>query len=121
MGTALTDGLGVIFTVNDGGDTITGAVDPETLIEGLNGSPSGAVGPLVLSVDDTGNWAIGPLPLTVLADVTPSATDLNYVDGVTSAIQTQIDGKQPLDADLIAIAGWTYNSANLLQANLSAW
>jgi hypothetical protein len=34
-----------------------------------------------------------------------SATELGYVDGVTSAIQTQLDGKQALDSDLTAIAG----------------
>jgi hypothetical protein len=39
--------------------------------------------------------------------VTPTATELNFVDGVTSAIQTQLDNKQPLDADLTAIAGLT--------------
>jgi hypothetical protein len=43
----------------------------------------------------------------------PSLTELAYVKGVTSAIQTQIDGKQasgsyqPLDAELTAIAGLT--------------
>ncbi len=35
---------------------------------------------------------------------TLSTTELNYVDGVTSAIQTQIDGKQPLDADLTSLS-----------------
>lgn len=39
--------------------------------------------------------------------ITADATELNYVDGVTSAIQTQLDGKQPLDADLTAIAALT--------------
>lgn len=39
--------------------------------------------------------------------ITPTATELNFVDGVTSAIQTQIDGKQPLDAQLTDIAGLT--------------
>ncbi len=33
-----------------------------------------------------------------------TATELGYVDGVTSSIQTQLDAKQPLDADLTAIA-----------------
>ena len=29
-----------------------------------------------------------------------SATELGYVDGVTSAIQTQIDGKQAINANV---------------------
>ncbi len=36
-----------------------------------------------------------------------STTELNYVDGVTSSIQTQLNAKQPLDADLTTIAGLT--------------
>lgn len=36
---------------------------------------------------------------------TVSATELGYLDGVTSAIQTQLDAKQSLDADLTAVAG----------------
>ena len=43
--------------------------------------------------------------------VTPTHTELNYVDGVTSAIQTQLDaltaGKQPLDASLTSYAALT--------------
>lgn len=38
-----------------------------------------------------------------------TATELGYVDGVTSAIQTQIDGKQPLDAALTALAAYNTN------------
>ena len=34
----------------------------------------------------------------------PSLTQLSYVKGVTSAIQTQLDARQPLDADLTSIA-----------------
>jgi hypothetical protein len=45
--------------------------------------------------------------------ITPTAAELNFVDGVTSAIQTQLDAKQPLDADLTAIAGLT-SAANKL-------
>lgn len=45
--------------------------------------------------------------LTKLNAVTATAIELNYTDGVTSAIQTQLDAKQPLDAELTAIAGLT--------------
>ena len=33
------------------------------------------------------------IPASQLSDVTSTATELNYVDGVTSAIQTQLNGK----------------------------
>jgi len=36
--------------------------------------------------------------------LTVTATVLNYCTGVTSALQTQLDGKQPLDATLTSIA-----------------
>src|SRR5690606_8529393 len=52
---------------------------------------------------------------------TLTATELGYVDGVTSAIQTQLDGKQPLDSDLTTIAGLTPTTNNFMVANSSAW
>ena len=39
-------------------------------------------------------------------------TEFSYLNGVTSAIQTQIDGKQPLDSTLTALAA--YNTNGLL-------
>lgn len=39
-----------------------------------------------------------------LANGSVSNTEFQYLDGVTSALQTQLDGKQPLDADLTALA-----------------
>ena len=36
--------------------------------------------------------------------IAATGAEINYLSGVTSAIQTQIDGKQPLDADLTALA-----------------
>lgn len=39
--------------------------------------------------------------------ITPTGVELNFVDGVTSAIQTQLDNKQPLDTELTALAGLT--------------
>lgn len=34
-----------------------------------------------------------------------TATEVSFLSGVTSSVQTQLNGKQPLDADLTAIAG----------------
>lgn len=39
--------------------------------------------------------------LTDLNSLTATAAELNYVDGVTSAIQTQLDGKEPVDAEIL--------------------
>lgn len=36
---------------------------------------------------------------------TTTSTELDYLSGVTSAVQTQIDGKQAADSDLTALAG----------------
>lgn len=40
---------------------------------------------------------------------TTTSTEIGYVAGVTSAIQTQLNGKQPLDGDLTAIAALSTN------------
>lgn len=53
--------------------------------------------------------------------LTATATELNYTDGVTSAIQTQLDAKQPLDSDLTTIAGLTATTDNFIQAKAGAW
>ena len=45
---------------------------------------------------------------------TLTATELGYVDGVTSAVQTQLDAKQPLDADLTTLAGMQGATASIL-------
>lgn len=48
----------------------------------------------------------------VTLGLTATAAELNYTDGVTSAIQTQLDAKQASDADLTTYAGIT-PSANI--------
>jgi len=49
--------------------------------------------------------------------VTATAAELNYVGGVTSAIQTQLNGKQPLDATLTALAGLTTGANKIPMAD----
>jgi hypothetical protein len=73
-----------------------------------------------ITIADTGVAAIGS-GVVVNADINASAaidatkihdgtvdnTEFGYLNGVTSAIQTQLDGKQTLDTELTAIAGLT--------------
>lgn len=46
--------------------------------------------------------------LTKLSELTATSTELNYVDGVTSAIQDQLDDKAPAELTLNAQSGTTY-------------
>lgn len=59
--------------------------------------------------------------LNLMDGVTSTTTELNYTDGVTSAIQTQLNAKQPLDADLTAIAALANTNSNFIVGNGSAW
>jgi hypothetical protein len=51
--------------------------------------------------------ASAAIDATKIHDGTISNTEFGYLNGVTSAIQTQIDAKQNTDAELTAIAGLT--------------
>jgi hypothetical protein len=54
----------------------------------------------------SGTWAIDISGNAAsLTGLTTSVAELNFVDGVTSAIQTQLNAKQDLDATLTALAG----------------
>lgn len=65
------------------GDEINAALD--TIVDAVNGT-AGTTAPNLTE----GSWQIGGTA------VTASAAELNYVDGVTSNIQTQLDAKAPL-------------------------
>ena len=67
------------------------------------------------TINEIAYWA-GTNTLGTLAVATyPSLTELSYVKGVTSAIQTQLGNKQPLDADLTAIAALGFVSTSFLK------
>ena len=59
---------------------------------------------VIVNADINGSAAIDA---TKIHDGTVSNTEFGYLNGVTGAIQTQIDGKQASDAELTAIAGLT--------------
>ena len=50
-----------------------------------------------------------------------TSTELGYLSGVTSAIQTQISGKQPLDAELTALAALAVTDGNFIVGNGTTW
>jgi len=54
--------------------------------------------------------------LNKLDGVTATTAEINYVDGVTSNVQTQLDAKQPLDADLTNLAGCQSGASAALAA-----
>ena len=52
--------------------------------------------------------------LNLLDGVTATTSEINYIDGVTSNIQTQLNNKQPLDAELTELATMGSNTASAL-------
>jgi hypothetical protein len=60
------------------------------------------------------------IPLANIGNGDTTATELSYVHGVTGALQTQINGLQPLSANLTAIAA--LNSTGILaRTGTNAW
>ena len=49
--------------------------------------------------------------------ITASAAEINYTDGVTSAIQTQLDGKQAADANIVSDANYVATDQNFTDAD----
>jgi hypothetical protein len=85
------------------------AANVRTIINVANGATANSSDATLLArANHTGTQT-----LATISDVTASATEVNYTTGVTSAIQTQLGTKQPLDGELTAIAGLT-SAANKL-------
>lgn len=53
--------------------------------------------------------------------ITATSAEVNYLSGVTSDVQTQLNNKQPLDADLTAIAALTGTSGFLTTNGAGSW
>lgn len=80
------------------GTTINTALD--TIVDGVNGT-SGTIAPDLSTLTINGT------------DVTATAAELNYMDGVTSNVQTQLDAKA-------ALAGANFTGAVDVNAALTA-
>lgn len=69
----------------------------------------------LLAANNLSDVASASTALTNLG-LTATATELNYTDGVTSAIQTQLDAKQASGATLTSLEGLTLNAGDILYA-----
>ena len=68
----------------------------------------------VLAADSATAISATPAELNVLDGITATTAQLNYSNGVTSDLQTQLDNKQPLDADLTTLSGCQTGAAAAL-------
>jgi len=85
--------------------TTTGAVT----VGGALSAASFAIGGTALTATIT--------ELNTLDGITATTAELNYTDGVTSNIQTQLNAKQPLDAQLTDIASLTPTDGTFIVGN----
>ena len=113
------------FYGSHGGNWIKLRDEATTLVNAdISGTAAIAQSKLDLSITNTQISGTADIALSKLADVTASralvssgtgeitvsdvtATELGYLDTVSSNIQTQLDAKQAADADLSALAGLT--------------
>ena len=121
---------GSIDTIHIGDDQVTTAKIPDSAITSAK-IANGAI----VDADINASAAISLSKLENLTnaralvsdgngDVSVSAvtsTEVGYLDGVSSAIQTQIDAKQASDADLTAIGNLAKTDGNLIVGNGSTW
>ena len=113
-GAANIDAL-IADTADINAGTVDGVVIGSSVPEAITGTTITAtsfVGPL------TGTASNATTAVT-LTGLTSSITELNYVAGVTSAIQTQLDAKQALDAGLTSIAGLTTTADRMIYTTAS--
>jgi len=83
-------------------DGVTSAV--QTQLDGKQATITGGASTVTAANLTASRALIANASGKIAVSPTVSDTELGYLDGVTSAIQTQLDSKQPLDADLTSIA-----------------
>lgn len=94
LGTAVSDGMTSYLTATDSLEIYDGSA----WVAVSSADPTFTANRAIIS-NGTGSLAVSAVTATELATlsgITASTTELNYVDGVTSGIQAQLDGKQAI-------------------------
>lgn len=107
VGTILVDSSKIDFTYTDATPSITATIVAGSLTNAdINASAAIALSKLAALTADMALQSDGS---GVISASAVTATELGYVSGVTSAIQTQLNNKQPLDSTLTALAAYNTN------------
>ena len=73
----------------------------------ITGATINADSNTITNIDNNEIKAAAGIDASKISTGVVSNTEFDYLDGVTSSIQTQFSNKQPLDADLTSLAGQT--------------
>lgn len=101
------------------GDDLGGGIT--ALTGDVTASGTGSVATTIANLAVTNAKVATGIDAAKLADGSVSNTEFQYLGGVTSDIQTQLNAKQALDADLTTIAGLTPSNDDFLQRKAGAW
>ncbi len=113
---------GGVLKVADGSDFAGGGGGGITALTGdVTASGTGSVAATIANLAVTNAKVATGIDAVKIGDGTVSNTVFQYLSGVTSAIQAQIDGKQATNANLTTISGLTPSNDDFLQRKAGAW
>lgn len=101
------------------GDDIGGGIT--ALTGDVTASGTGSVAATIAAGAVTNTKVASGIDAAKIADGTVSNAEFQYLGGVTSDIQTQLNAKQASDQDLTDIAGLTPSNDDFLQRKAGAW
>jgi hypothetical protein len=107
LSSALTNSTTVNFTYNDPANTISATVNALSLTN-AEISASAAISLNKLAIL-TANRALISDASGIISVSTVTNVELNFLSGVTSSVQTQLNNKQPLDSTLTALSVYNTN------------
>lgn len=107
IASALTNTTTISFTYNDAGNAITADVNSLSLTNAQISATAAIV--LTKLAALTVSRALVSDGSGIISVSATTSAELAFVSGVTSSVQTQLNGKQPLDSTLTALAAYNSN------------